>query len=314
LTIQTLRAVKTLLVPLIVGFFTVEVVRGAALTNAPVADTTLFEVAPDNNLGRSSLAVGSVAAAGAGARGRALLRFDLSAIPVNAVVESASLRFTVIQEPFGAVASSFGVHRFLKPWTEGTGAGNQGVLAQNGETTWRSQFHGSALWPQPGSTSGSDYVTSSSGSVDVSGLATYAVSDPGIAVDVQAWVSGAATNHGWIMISDGEGSQRTARRLGSRESLSGAPSLEIQYTVRPSDPMPRITSAAKTNNQFELRFAVPSTYCYEVQFRDSLTSGAWAPLTNVCASVGDLSAIAADPAAAPQRFYRLFISGRSPPQ
>jgi hypothetical protein len=306
--------VKTLLVPLIVSFFAVEVVRGATLTNAAVADTTLFEVAPDNNLGRSSLAVGSVAAAGAGARGRALLRFDLSAVPSNAVIETASLRFTVIQQPFGAVASSFGVHRFLKPWTEGTGAGNQGVLAQNGETTWRSQFHGSALWPQPGSTSGNDYVASSSGNVDVSGLATYAVSDPGIAVDVRAWVSGAATNHGWIVISDGEGSQRTARRLGSRESLSGAPSLEIQYTVPPADPVPRITSAAKTNNQFEIRFTVPSTYCFEVQFRDSLTSGSWAPLTNICASTADVTAVATNSVAASQRFYRLFISGRSPPQ
>jgi hypothetical protein len=303
--------VKTLLVPLVVSFFAVEVVRGAALTNAPVADTTLFEVAPDNNLGRSSLAVGSVAAAGAGARGRALLRFDLSAVPSNAVIESASLRFTVIQGPFGGVASAFGVHRFLKPWAEGAGAGNQGALAQNGETTWRSQFHGSSLWSQPGSTSGTDYVASSSGSVEVNAVATYAISDPGIAADIQAWVSGAATNHGWIMISDGEGTQTTARRLASRESLGGAPSLEIQYTVRPADPVPRITSAAKTNNQFELRFTVPSSYCYEVQGRDSLTSGSWAPLTNICASAADVSAVATNSLAAPQRFYRLFISGRS---
>jgi hypothetical protein len=306
--------VKTVLVPLIVSFFAVEVVRGAALTTAPVADTTLFEVAPDNNLGRSSLAVGSVAATGGGARGRALLRFDLSAVPSNAVIQSATLRFTVIQGPFGGVASSFGVHRFLKPWAEGIGAGNQGVLAQNGETTWRSQFHGSSLWSQPGSTSGDDHVASSSGSVEVNALATYAISEAGIAADVQAWASGAATNHGWIMISDGEGTLSTARRVASRESPGGAPSLEIQYTVPPADPVPRITSAAKTNNQFEVRFTVPSSYCYEVQFRDSLTSGSWARLTNICASAADVAAVATNSLAAPQRFYRLFISGRSPPQ
>lgn len=305
---------KTLLVPLIVGFFAVETARGAALTNAAVADTTLFEVVPDNNLGRSTLAVGSVAEGAAGARGRALLRFDLSAVPTNAAIESASLRFTVTQGPSGGVASSFAVHRFLKPWAEGTGLGNQGLPAQAGETTWRSQFHGSSVWSQPGSTSSDDYAASSSGSVEVDQWVTYAISDPGITADVQAWVSGAAANHGWIMISSGEGTPRTARRVASRESGGSGPSLEIQYSVPPSDPIPRITSATKNNNQFELRFTVPSTYCYEVQVQSSLTSGSWAPLTNICAAVADVPAIAADSSTAPQRFYRLFISGRAPAQ
>jgi hypothetical protein len=303
--------VKTLLVP-IVGCFFLCSSYGATTNLIAVADTTLFEVSPDNNLGRTTLAVGSVAASGQGQRGRGLLRFDVSGLPTNAVIDSAALTFTVLQAPFGAVPSSFRVHRFLKSWVEGVGIGNNGAPAVAGETTWISQFAGTALWSSAGSASGTDYTASESGSVDVDGLTAYTMQDSGIAADVQAWVSGTAANHGWIMISSGEGTQRTARRVGSRESGAAAPVLAIQYTLSPTDPQPRIAAVTETNNQFRLRFTVPSTYCYEVQVRDSLTSGSWAALTNICAPAGDISAVAADSGNRPQRFYRLFISGRTP--
>jgi hypothetical protein len=203
------------------------------------------------------------------------------------------------------------VHRFLKPWVEGVGAlSNNGAPALAGETTWNSQFHGTTPWSPPGSAAGVDYTSSESGSVDVDGLAAYTVQDSGLAADVQAWVSGAAANHGWIMISSGEGTQRTARRVGSRESAGAAPLLAIQFTITTTDPQPQIAAVTETNDQFQLRFTVPSTYCYEVQVRDSLTTGSWFALTNICAPVGDISAVAADSLTRPQRFYRLFISGR----
>jgi hypothetical protein len=157
----------------------------------------LFEVSPDNNLGRTTLAVGSVAASGQGQRGRGLLRFDVSGLPTNAVIDSAALTFTVLQAPFGAVPSSFRVHRFLKSWVEGVGIGNNGAPAVAGETTWISQFAGTALWSSAGSASGTDYTASESGSVDVDGLTAYTMQDSGIAADVQAWVSGTAANH-WL--------------------------------------------------------------------------------------------------------------------
>jgi len=293
------------------SFFLCCSLHGATTNLVPVADTSLFQVSSNNNLGRTTLVVGSVAATGQGLRGRALLRFDVSGIPTNAVIDSAALTFTVLQTPFGAaVPSSFRVHRFLKPWVEGVGIGNNGAPALAGETTWNSQFHGTALWSPAGSAAGTDYVSSESGSVDVDGLAAYTVLNSGLAADVQAWVSGAAANHGWIMISSGEGIQRTARRVGSRESGTAAPLLAIQYTIAPTDPQPRIVGVTETDNQFQLRFTVPSTYCYEVQVRDSLTAGSWSALTNICAPAGDVSAVAADLLTRSQRFYRLFISGR----
>jgi len=303
--------VKTLLVP-IVGCFFLCSSYGATTNLISVADTTLFEVSPNNNLGQGTMAVGSVAATGLGQRGRGLVRFDVSGIPANAVIDSATLTFTVVQAPFGAVPSSFRVHRFVKPWVEGVGAGNNGAPALTGETTWNSQFHGTALWSPAGSAAGTDYTAAESGNVEVDGLTAYTVQGAGVAADVQAWISGTAANHGWIIISSGEGTQRTARRVASRESVGSEPSLAIQYTIAPTDPQPRIAAVTQTNNQFHLRFTVPSTYCYEVQARDSLTAGSWSALTNICASAGDISAVAADSLTRPQRFYRLFISGRVP--
>lgn len=298
---------KTLLVPVLVAFSICNPLRAATTNLLPVADTTLFEVSPNNNLGRSSLAVGATAT---GPRARALLRFDLSVIPSNAIIETAELSFFVEKTPAtGGEPSAFAVHRFLKPWDEGAGLGNTGVPANAGETTWNSQFHANAAWSQPGAASGTEYDSAASASVSIGGVGSYAIT--GVTNDVQAWVSGLATNHGWIMISSREETPETARRVTSREGAGlPPPTLAIQYAIPPSDPVPGITAVAATNGQFELRFMVPSTYCYEVQVRDSLTTGAWSPLTNICATTGDISAIAADSGAFPQRFYRLFISGR----
>lgn len=304
---------KSPLVPVVLAFLFAAAsnVRAATAVLAPVADTTLFEVTPNNNMGRSSLVVGAVGDFGSGGAGRALLRFDLSSISSDAVITAAALNFFVFKESFAANPSSFQLHRFLKPWTEGTGSGNTGFPAQPGETTWLSQFHGSALWSQPGSASGTEYASAASSSVDILGLGAYSfASTAELVADVQGWVSGTATNHGWIMISTTEDTRHTARRISPREDPSSPPRLEVQYTES-ADPMPRISSAAATDGGFELRFTVPSTYCYEVQYRDSLSvAPSWLALTNVCAPMADVQAIASDSISHPQRFYRLRISGR----
>ena len=135
-------------------------------------------------------------------------------------------------------------------------------------------------------------------------------STPELLADVQAWVSQTTSNHGWIMISSDEDTATTARRILSREDASAPPLLEIEYTLPPADPVPQFASAATANAAFEMRFTVPSTYCYEVQYRESLVNTNWSALTNVCAPVSDVQAVATDALAGPQRFYRLRISDR----
>jgi len=308
--------VKSPLVPVVVTFLWVAapgVIADSAVL-APVADTTLFESTANNNLGASSLAVG---ATGHALAARALLRFDVSGIPSNATVTSATLRFVVSRAPLNeGLPSLFELHRFLSPWTEGTGVDNLGSTAQPGETTWLSQFHGSALWSQPGSAVDVDYSSTISSSVPINPLpegetAPYTFeSTAELIADVQAWVSQTTTNHGWIMISSDEQTATTARRIFSREDAASPPLLEVQYSLPPADPVPQFTSAATANAAFEMRFTVPSTYCYEVQYRESLVNTNWSALTNVCAPVSDVQAIATDSLAGPQRFYRLRISDR----
>lgn len=307
---------KSTLVPAIVAFLLAAApgVNADRAVLAPVADTTLFESTPNNNLGTSSLAVGATAHA---LDARALLGFDVSSIPSNATVTSVILRFVVFRAPLGGgQASLFRLHRFLSPWTEGTGVESIGSPAEPGETTWLSQFHGSALWSQPGSAVDVDYSSTISSSVPVNPFLSgeidpYAFeSTPELVADVQAWVSQMTTNHGWIVISSGEDTPATARRILSREDLNFPPLLEVDYTSPPADPIPQFTSAAASNDSFELRFTVPSTYCYEVQYRESLVTTNWSSLTNVCAPVSDVQAVATDSLSSPQRFYRLWISDR----
>ena len=299
---------KYLLVPALAVLFASWTAEGANTNFTPAADTTLFELFPNHNLGLSSLAVGATASTGSRTRG--LLRFDVSSIPSNAVIESATLTFAVTRTPsVGGEPSTFSVHRFLSPWNEGAGTGNTGTPASLGETTWVSQFHGSAPWLQPGASAGLNYVATPSGGVDISGVATYAIEN--LQADVQAWITNSTGNHGWIMISSDEATDATARRIASREDgFNPHPALLVQYSEPPAEPVPQLASATPTNGLIELRFTVPSTYCYEVEFRNSLTSGSWSALTNICAPTGDIPAVATDSRAGLQRFYRLRISGR----
>ena len=71
-------------------------------------------------------------------------------------------------------------------------------------------------------------------------------------------------------------------------------------------PPPRIDGFQLANGQFSLRFSAEPPYDYVVEFRDSLSSGNWAALTNFTAKVAAFEATASDSlSASPQRFYRV---------
>src|ERR1051326_3079342 len=119
----------------------VEYTTSQIATLHPVADTTLFELTPDNNMGGDvTLASGKTGLATAS---RALIRFDLAAgVPANASVVSARLTLNVVKSPMlGAVDSDFDLHRMLVPWIEGTGTGLIGSPANPGEPTWNNRSH-----------------------------------------------------------------------------------------------------------------------------------------------------------------------------
>jgi hypothetical protein len=203
----------------------------AATTNlVSSADAGIVSTAPDNNTGGNTfVAAGSD---GTGPR-RGLFWFDVAgAVPEGSTINSVTLTLAV---PSGNTAnpSVFDLFRVIGDWSEGDNVGSAGSLADTGEVTWNSRFHGLTLWNTPGG----DFVPTASASTFVSGLGTYTWTSLALAADVQSWLDNPASNTGWILISQSEGTAQTARRFGSREDPLNAPVLTIDFTVIP-EPFP----------------------------------------------------------------------------
>lgn len=222
--------------------------RGATLVVPASEDTTLFELNPTFNMGTALLGAGGINQlspdTGAPARMRALLKFDVSQIPVGSTVTSAQMSVTVVRVP-GSIdppASTFQLQRVLKPWGEGTKAG---TTASDGEATWVAPEHPSPAWTAPGAAGDTDASPVISSSVVIDGLGTYSfASTADLIADVRTWLTNSASNFGWVMRSNAESQQQSARRFSSRESLTGKPTLTVGYELAP--PELRIL-------QFELR-------------------------------------------------------------
>lgn len=281
--------------------------RAAIVQLQPVADTSLHELAPTNNMGaHTHVAAGSTAHAAS--RSRGLFRFDLqSAVPSSAVVNSASLTLRVTGTPFGGGAdSTFGLHRLLRLWGEGNKVGNTGMAASPDEATWMARFTPSDLWTSPGGEAAADFVAQESSSIAVAGIGAYTFdSTPEIVADVQAWVSDPAANSGWILISQSEEVSQTARRFGSREDAANAPVLVVDYSAStPAEP-PRMSGMILTESQVTFQFTAEAQRSYTVESSPSLSPPDWQVLSNYPAPPADTNLQMSDPITAGQRFYRV---------
>ena len=255
----------------------------------PVADTTLFEDSPNNNLGATdNFIAGTVAH---GTRDRPLIKFDLTAIPADATITSAALTLTVVVAASGP-DSIFALHRVLADWSEGSGSGMQGIMANNGETTWNNRFHPSTPWTSPGAAAGTDYAATFSATnvIGSSGSFTFA-STTGLVANVQAWLNNPATNFGWILICQNESTLRTARRIASRENAVNTPVLTVEYTEASPPPPPpappTIFGLGQIENQVRFSFNAESNHTYAVEISTSLMPTNWTVLTNFPALPAD---------------------------
>ncbi len=210
------------------------------LTLRPVADTTLIETAPNNNLGGQSFA--NAGTTQNFTKNHALFRFDVSAIPNGSFVESASLVFEVTKQPVdGYAPADFGLHRMLVSWGEGNKTAadprspGQGAPASAGEATWLARFAQTANWAAPGGQAGTDFVAASSAGQTVYSVANspYFFTSSQLAADVQLWLGNPGTNFGWMLLANDENPNFTARRFGSREDAINAPQLIVQYSAVP---------------------------------------------------------------------------------
>jgi len=288
--------------------------NGESVTLSPVADTTLLESTPTNNLGAATVLLSGASSGDLGgsfgAISRALLRFDVaSQLPSTATVTSVTLTVRVTRTPLiGGVDSANGLHKVLQPWTEGTKTGdpNVGEPATAGEATWNARQHPSVLWASPGGGAGFDYAAAASASTFITGIAAYTFeSTSNLVADVQSWLNSSNSNFGWILLSSDEATPTTVRRFGSREAGTNGPSLLVEYTTQTIVPAPTITQAGLANGQITFQFDAQAQASYTVQFNDSLTSTNWLSLTNISGQQVATNIVVTDTATNNQRFYRI---------
>ncbi|MBI5383950.1 MAG: DNRLRE domain-containing protein [Verrucomicrobia bacterium] len=213
----------------------------------PVADTTLSENWAANNLG--GLPFINAGTTQNFTTNRALLRFDLAgAIPAGSVITSVALTLEVTREPGdGYNLSDFGLHRVLRDWGEGdnvTPSGStspgSGAPADPGEANWFHRFASTAnSWGIPGGEADVDYASLPSAAITIYGVgdSPYVFgSTPALVADAQLWLDQPQRNFGWMLISQSETLDFTARRFGSREDPLNTPYLSVDFISVPEPP------------------------------------------------------------------------------
>jgi hypothetical protein len=168
-----------------------------------VSDSYVNQNTPSNNMGTMAVMyVTSTKWGNADANTRALVRYDLSAIPQGAQVTSAYLKLRMDVAP--AVSRTYQVQRVTEAWTE-TGV------------TWNNQ-PGTALT-----------VTDSLSTGTTPGVwLTWNVT-----TDVQAMVAGTQTNHGWRVKDQSEsasGGTYYGRFITREEAGVNVPVLVVTWS------------------------------------------------------------------------------------
>lgn len=203
----------------------------------PVADTSIYSDITGNNLSWDDISDARgeslwLSTTAGGVLRRALVRFDLSAIPAGYRVASATL---TLFESRARGDHDVSLHRLLAPWGEGSsngGSAGVGAAATAGDATWRWRDYGVTEWSQRGG----DFVATASATTLVGQQnASYTWgSTPGLVADVQGWLDDPASSHGWILIGP-EIDAQNAKRFDSREGLLAGqrPLLVVQVTPVP---------------------------------------------------------------------------------
>jgi len=159
---------------------------------------------------------------------RALIKFDVSAIPVDATITTADLMVSCNKSQG---TSTIFVHEVFTPWGEGNSnaggtSGGQGAPAQPGDATWTFNIWNTDSW----TTVGGDFDPNVSASASSTAGQTSTFSSTDLTADIQGWVSGNSDNHGWILKTN-EVTAGRANRFDSRESSNSPPNLIITYEV-----------------------------------------------------------------------------------
>ncbi len=206
---------------------------------APAQDNTIFSESYNSAGGEIGVFVGSNNAAGPPSR-RGLIQFNVAAgIPAGVTITGATLTM-YLETANNATARTIDLHTINVAWGEGTAGNGQlngaGFTAGTGDATWDESMHNVPLsiWPL-----GGDFAATFSASASVSGTTVgspFAWSSPTLLNDVKTWYANASTNHGWEMISNGEGAGGSVKTFYSKEYADSSvhPVLTVTFVPEPT--------------------------------------------------------------------------------
>lgn len=192
-------------------------------------DTWLSQDGPTANDGAGST-MDAIKTGGSTFR-RILVEFDLSSIPVDAVIVSADLELTARISYTGV---DVGVYRITAPWLED-------------QATWNIASTGN-----PWSSAGGDYQSGAvtvvnPGSVTDGSLVVFDVTSL-----VQSWVDGSVSNYGFLLKLTDEAASAPDRGLPSHSSGASTsgyrPALVVDYVVPSSTPTATSTNTPVPSN------------------------------------------------------------------
>jgi hypothetical protein len=274
----------------------------------PSADTSLLEAFPTHNFGGQTYF--NAGTTQTYLKNHGLLKFDVAGqLPSHAKIVSAALTLDVQHTPSdGDNPSTFELHRMLRDWGEGNKIGSPpslGAEATLNEANWFYRFAETTnTWGIPGGQEGIDFSSIVSAEQFLYGtlFSPYTFeSNAQMAADVQSWLDQSATNFGWMLLTQDESLNFSARRFASREAGFGSPMLAIEYFV------PAITALVKTGQTVQIRFFREANQAYTVESSATMTEGTWAVLTNLPAVTEPTDSMVVDDSGASCRFYRLLV-------
>jgi len=195
---------------------------------------------------------------------RILIQFDLSTIPGDAQIVSATLSLWAIQD-YSLNARTLRAYRALKPWLEGTG---NGTADTGNGATWIT-YDGVANWDGSGASSDSDVEDAYIGSVNMpagtnAGTVTATQHDIVLSPDaIQDWVSGAMENHGLLLRMDTENNDRWGFASSDNATAEIRPRLVVVYTLPEAEPTPTPTITPTPAYLQEVELSSGNTFLIE---------------------------------------------------
>jgi len=243
-------------------------VQATVITVGSSKDNTIYKANPNYSLGAGPGMFVGANNAGASGNHRALIAFDLSAIPKNAVVTDVQLKL-VLAQVAGTGGTGVGgdmttreitIQRLLTDWGEGSSGQGAGVSGSanlfdpgDDDATWNSAKHSvtnptppSVPWSTPVNTPGglfADAISSSAwvnnpGNTQLNNVPFFWNATPTLLADVQGWVQNPGSNFGWIVRGVDESAAQSYRAFWTKEAGDSAkvPMLEVTFTTVP-EPM-----------------------------------------------------------------------------